>query len=91
MKRKKQKMAEEYRGHEIEVSREPCMGGWPMLYYSIFRASDGYECTSGFTEDQSSVKEYMGYMKERIDAELAEDDPWGERADRMGLASKHGK
>ncbi len=66
-----------HRGHEIEVKRDRCMGGWSVLYYSIFRESDGYECLSGFTEDTSSVREYVGYMKERIDAELAEKDPWG--------------
>lgn len=68
-----------YKGYEIEVYREDCMGGWPMLYYSIFRMSDGYECTSGCTEDDSPVRTYIGYMKERIDAELAEDDPWNEK------------
>lgn len=68
-----------YRGYEIDVRRSRCMGGWPMLYYSIFRVSDGYECTSGFTEDTSPVRTYVGYMKERVDAELAEDDPWGEK------------
>ena len=67
-----------YKGHEIDVRRERCMGGWPMLYYSIFRVSDGCECTSGFTEDASTVREYVGYMKERIDAELSEADPWGQ-------------
>ena len=68
-------MKVEYKEHEIEVKRERCMGGWMLLYYSIFRLSDGHEVTSGFTEDQSSVKEYVGYMKERIDAELA-DGKW---------------
>jgi hypothetical protein len=74
-----------YRGHEIDVRREQCMGGWSNLYYSIFRVSDGYECTSGFTEDTSSVRTYMGYMKERVDAELSEADPWGENADKYPL------
>ena len=71
-----------YRGHEIEVKRQRSMGGWPMLYYSIFRASDGYECTSGCTEDSTPVREYLKYMKERVDNELAEADPWGEQADK---------
>ncbi len=74
-----------YRGHEIDVRRERCMGGWPLLYYSIFRVSDGHECTSGFTEDTSPVRAYVGYMKERVDAELAEDDPWGEKASEYPL------
>lgn len=70
-----------YKGHEIIVTRERCMGGWMQLYYSIFRLSDGYECTSGHTEDTSPVRTYIGYMKERIDTELAGDDPWCERED----------
>jgi hypothetical protein len=70
-----------YKGHEIDVRREQSMGGDDLLYYSIFRVSDGYECTSGFTTDSSTPAEYTGYMKERIDAELAEADPWGESAE----------
>jgi len=54
------------------------MGGWSQLFYSIFRISDGYECTSGFTTDESPVHVYMKYMKERVDAELAEETPWGD-------------
>lgn len=70
-----------YRGHEINVNRERSMGGDDLLYYSIFRLSDGYECTSSFTYDDSPVATYMKYMKERVDAELAEDDPWMEKAE----------
>jgi hypothetical protein len=72
---------EVYRGHEIKVTRERSMGGDDLLYYSIFRESDGYECSSGFTYDDSPVRTYLQYMKERVDAELAEDDPWMEKAD----------
>jgi hypothetical protein len=68
-----------YRGHEIDVRRDKCMAGYSMLYYSIFRVSDWYECTSGFTEDSSTVHQYIKYMKERIDAELADVNPWGEK------------
>lgn len=66
-----------YRGHEIDVKRERCAGGWPLLYYSIVRVLDGRECTSGFSADDSPVLEYISYMKERVDAELAEADPCG--------------
>ena len=72
-----------YRGHEIKVTRERSMGGDDLLYYSIFRESDGYECTSGFTYDESPVHTYLQYMKERVDAELAEDDPWMEKAEEL--------
>ena len=67
-----------YRGHEINVERGVSLGGDSNIYYSIFRDSDGYECTSGFTSDTSTVKEFIGYMKERVDGELASDDPWDE-------------
>ncbi len=79
-------LTEIYRGHEIRLSREECMGGWDLLYYSIFRVSDGYEGTSGFTEDESDLPTYMGFMRERVDAELASDDPWGERAEELAFS-----
>lgn len=69
-----------YRGHEIKVWRERCMAGYPLLYYSIFRESDGYECTSGFTEGADTVRDFLGYMRERVDAELADPDPWLEKS-----------
>ena len=71
-----------YRGHEIEVTREKCLGGWSQIYFSVFR--DGRECTSGFTSDASPVGEYMGYMKERVDAELALEKPWGKATTEAG-------
>lgn len=74
-------MQVKHRGHTITVYRERCMGGWDMLYYSVFRDADRYECVSSFTEDESPVRTYVRYMKERIDAELASDDPWGECED----------
>ena len=68
-----------HKGHEITVTREKSMAGYSMLYYSVFRVSDGHECTSGFSDSSETIKKFTGMMKERIDAELAEDDPWGER------------
>jgi hypothetical protein len=65
-----------YRGHDIEVKREKSMAGWSMIFYSIFRAADGYECTSGFSETTDTVRDYVDHMKARVDAELAEADPW---------------
>lgn len=70
------------RGHEIDVRRERSLGGDVLLYFSVFRASDGYECTSGFTTGDDTVRDYVRYMRERIDKELASDDPWGERYER---------
>jgi hypothetical protein len=74
-----------YKGHEIDVRRERSMGGDELLYYSVFRLSDGYECVSSFTTGGDTVKEYIGYMKERIDAELADPDPWCEESGKYPL------
>jgi hypothetical protein len=68
-----------YRGHEIEVYRDECLAGYSLLYYSIFRLSDGYECDSGFSEEETTVRGMIKNLKERIDNELNEDDPWMEK------------
>lgn len=60
-----------YRGHEIDAHRAESMGGDDYLYYSIFRVSDGYELTSGFTGSLDTIEDYIGYMKERVDNYLA--------------------
>lgn len=70
-----------YRGYEINVTREKCLGGWALLYYSIFRVSDGWLALDSFEDSGHTVRELVGHMKARIDAELAEDDPWMEAAD----------
>ena len=82
-------MKKTYRGHEIIVKRERCLGGWDQLYYTIVRIADGYICADSFTEDTSPVPTYMKYMKERVDAELLEQDPWCEVEDRLALESTH--
>src|SRR5678816_4534100 len=74
-------MKVKYRGHKIDVRREKSLGGEELLYYSIFRIADLYECASGFSYDESHVKVFIGYLKERIDGELADNDPWGEKAE----------
>ena len=68
-----------YRGHEIEVKRDRCLGGWQMLYYSIFRLSDGFECMSGFEDSAEKSQDKIAQLKERIDNKLADDDPWCEK------------
>lgn len=75
-------MKQTYRGHEISVTRERCLGGWDMLYYSVYRLSDGYCCVENFEDSDERVPDMVRHMRERIDAELAEDDPWMEGAGR---------
>ena len=68
-----------YREHEITAYREDCLAGYPLLYWSIFRESDRFECDSGFTEGDDRVEDFVGYLRDRVDAELLEDDPWMEK------------
>ena len=75
------KITESYRGHEITVWREECLAGYELLYFSIFRESDGYECASGYTYDDSDLQVYAGYLRSHIDSELLDPDPWGEQYD----------
>jgi hypothetical protein len=60
-----------YRGYEIEAHRERCLGGWPLLYFSIFRVRDGRECVAGFEDSSERVVTKMKHLRERVDAELA--------------------
>ena len=73
-------MKQTYCGHDITVTRERCLGGWQRLFYSVVRASDGYICVEDGENSDERVRDMVGYMRERIDAELATDDPWDERA-----------
>jgi len=68
-----------YRGHEIEVKREKCLGGETLLFMTIIRQSDGYFCLDDASDEEATVREMVGTMKERIDNELAEEDPWMEK------------
>lgn len=72
-----------YRGHEIHAWREESLGGFDLMYYSVFRESDGYECTSGFSYDDSTPTVFAKHLEERIDAELQDADPWGESAEAI--------
>ena len=56
-----------YKGFEIEVKREQALGGWDNLYFSVFRLSDSWCFEDSFTEGSDTVKDYIGYMKKRID------------------------
>ena len=69
-----------YRGHEITVTREKCLAGYPLLFYSVFRESDGFECVSGCEDSAETVRGLVSTMKQRVDNELKEDDPWLEQS-----------
>jgi len=69
-----------YKAHEINVTKEKCLAGYTMLYWSIFRISDGFECDSGCMDSDDTVRTIVKVFKGRIDAELKEEDPWMEKA-----------
>ena len=54
-----------YKGCEIEVTREKCLGGWDMIYFYVF--DDGFEVTSGFSETTDTVREVIKDMKKLVD------------------------
>jgi hypothetical protein len=54
-----------YKGCEIEVTKERCLGGWNMLFYSVF--DDGLEITSGFSESSDTVKDFIKGLKNIVD------------------------
>lgn len=70
-----------YKGHEIEVKREKCLGGWSLLYSTIYRKSDGYECVCTHEDSAEKVRDMIDYLKQRVDEELESADPWDENAD----------
>lgn len=76
-------MTSTYRGHRITVERSKSLAGWEMLFWSIFRVSDGYECDSGFSTSADTVRDFHASLKERVDAELADENPWGEDTETL--------
>ena len=52
-----------------------------MLYYNIYRQSDGYECVCSFEDSDEKVRDKIKHLKEHIDNELNEPNPWGEEDD----------
>lgn len=54
-----------YKGCEIEVTRDKCLGDWDMLFFDVF---DGdYEVASGYSESSDTVREFIKGLKEIVD------------------------
>lgn len=56
-----------YRGFNIEVKRERCMAGYALTYFSVERQSDGWFMVDEFADTADSVRDMVGYMKQRVD------------------------
>jgi hypothetical protein len=65
-----------YKGFEINVTKEPCMAGYDLIYRSIFRVEDGYEFWSDFSEDESPIKEHVSWMKGEVDEYLKDPEQY---------------
>lgn len=63
-------MKVKYRGHEIDVKWERCLGGWDQLYMSVFR-NDGLEVVCEFADSADPVREVVKWMKGRVDEAIA--------------------
>ena len=60
-------MVKMYRGYEIEVRRERCMGGWDLIYYSATRISDGWVRIDSFTDSSDTLATMVKCVKEQLD------------------------
>jgi hypothetical protein len=61
-------MKVDYRGFELSAKREQSLGGDELLYYFIMRKADGWMMDDSFTSGSEAVREYIKYLKERVDA-----------------------
>lgn len=43
------------------------MAGYPLVYFSIFRISDGWEIANGFYDTADTVREVIKDMKVQVD------------------------
>jgi hypothetical protein len=60
-------MKVEYKGFDIDVAKEECLAGYKLTYFSVFRKSDGWELTSGYSDDNDTVRTWIGMLKTRVD------------------------
>lgn len=60
-----------YKGFELDAKREQCLAGYPLVYYSIFRISDGWEFDSGFYDTADTVRSVINDMKATVDDYIA--------------------
>lgn len=68
-----------YRNCEIECTREKSLSGDVMLFYSVFDlgAHDkDFEITSGFSEGEDSVREYIKDLKKVVDDYIENPDEY---------------
>lgn len=55
-----------YRDWELNVTRDQCLGGWEMIYYQAY-SPEGTEVICDFTEEQTTVRQFMQTLKSIVD------------------------
>jgi hypothetical protein len=58
-------MKRNYRGFELEVYREKCLAGYPLLYYSIYQG--GHELVCSFEDSDEKISTKIKYLKNWVD------------------------
>lgn len=72
---------ESYKGYTISVMRGVPMGIHAdlVIHWAIWRESDGWIADADYSYEEATAEAFGKGMRERIDNELAEADPWGEK------------
>ncbi|MFQ3543486.1 hypothetical protein Q7A53_05320 [Halobacillus rhizosphaerae] len=56
-----------YRGFEIEVKREECLGGWDMIFYTVTEIETDWEMLSGHYDSEDTEEDVMNGFKNSVD------------------------
>jgi hypothetical protein len=59
-----------YKKHEIAVTKELCMAGYPLIYFSVMCNLDTYFLEDSFSDSSDTVGDYIKHMVIRIENEL---------------------
>lgn len=77
-----------YRGFEIDVHKDKCLGGWQLSYYSVF--GGGLEIWSGFSESNDRVQTQIKEWKSTIDQMIANPTDYLESQDDIEFLQSKG-
>lgn len=70
-----------YKGFEIDVTREKCMAGYDLVYRNVFRISDGYQLIGDFSDDADTIRTHIQSMKHQIDAFIKDTEQYEKNFD----------
>lgn len=66
-------MIVKYKGYTIDVKREKCLAGYPLLYYSVY-TPDGEEIICSYEDSAEKVTDMVKHMKMRVDEHILNPD-----------------